>query len=131
MDRESLRVHASRQRRWPAALPDQRDGAVYGYQIIREIERRSQGYLTVQGRDDLSCPPQAGEPGAHPGEWSELPNGQQRRCYSITEKGRKELKSGYEAWEGIPNALNLISSHRGLKRGWGKRDVARGWELSA
>ena len=80
----------------------------YGYQIIKEIEMRSRGYLTFKEGTIYPALHKLENQGLIHGEWSELPNGQQRRCYRITEKGRKELEERIRAWEGFQNAVNLI-----------------------
>src|SRR4030043_445446 len=60
----------------------------YGYQIVKELEKRSNGYFQFKEgtlypalhrleRDDLIT-----------GKWQILPNGQQRRYYYITENGQ-------------------------------------------
>lgn len=83
-------------------------GQSYGYEIIREIERRSQGYLRFKEGTIYPALHKLENLGLIHGEWSELPNGQQRRCYRITERGRKELSERIQAWEGFQNAVNLI-----------------------
>lgn len=80
----------------------------YGYQLIKEIERRSRGYLRFKEGTIYPALHKLENQGLIAGEWSELPNGQQRRCYHITEKGIKALNERIEAWEGFSNAVNLI-----------------------
>ena len=80
----------------------------YGYQIIKEIERRSQGYLRFKEGTIYPALHKLENQGLISGEWIELPNGQQRRCYRITDKGKNALDERLKAWEGFSNALNLI-----------------------
>jgi PadR family transcriptional regulator, regulatory protein PadR len=80
----------------------------YGYQIIREIEKRSEGYLRFKEGTVYPALHKLENQGLIYGEWSELPNGQQRRCYRITDKGRNELDERIRAWVGFQNAVNLI-----------------------
>ena len=80
----------------------------YGYQIIKEIEKRSRGYLRFKEGTIYPALHKLENQGLIHGEWSELPSGQQRRCYRITEKGRNVLSERLQAWEGFSNAVNLI-----------------------
>ncbi len=80
----------------------------YGYRIIREIEQRSQGYLRFKEGTIYPALHKLENQGLISGEWTELSNGQQRRCYRITDKGKKALDQRLRAWEGFSNALNLI-----------------------
>jgi len=84
------------------------EGQSYGYQIIKEIERRSRGYLRFKEGTIYPALHKLENQGLIEGEWSELPNGQQRRCYRITEKGRKALDERIQAWEGFSTAVNRI-----------------------
>jgi PadR family transcriptional regulator PadR len=80
----------------------------YGYHIIKDIEKRSQGYLRFKEGTIYPALHKLENQGLISGEWTELPNGQQRRCYRITERGKKALEERLNAWEGFSNALNLI-----------------------
>jgi DNA-binding PadR family transcriptional regulator len=84
------------------------EGQSYGYQIIKEIEKRSRGYLRFREGTIYPALHKLENQGLIHGEWSELPSGQQRRCYRITEKGRNVLSERLQAWEGFSNAVNLI-----------------------
>ncbi len=54
---------------------------MYGYQIIKELEKRSEGYL---------------------------PNGQERRYYTITEKGIRDYSQRLEDWKSFARAINAV-----------------------
>lgn len=80
----------------------------YGYQIIKEIQKRSNGYLRFKEGTIYPALHKLENQGLIEGQWTELPSRQQRRCYRITEKGRKALAERMKAWEGFSNAVNLI-----------------------
>ena len=81
---------------------------MYGYQIIKELEKRSGGYFKFKEgtlypalhrleRDNLilSC-------------WERLSGGQERRYYHITDKGHLVLDAKMEEWQGFSQAVNLV-----------------------
>ncbi|MCD6568479.1 MAG: helix-turn-helix transcriptional regulator [Dehalococcoidia bacterium] len=81
---------------------------MYGYQIIKELERRSNGYFRFREgtlypalhrleRDELVR-----------GEWQLLPNGQQRRYYSITPSGQEALAKRLTIWQDFSSAVKAI-----------------------
>ncbi len=80
----------------------------YGYQLIKEIENRSKGYF--QFREGTVYPDlhQLESDGFIQGKWRELPNGQERRYYTITEKGKQALDKKMAAWRGFTTAVDLV-----------------------
>ncbi len=80
----------------------------YGYRLIKEIERRSEGYFQFKEGTVYPALHRLEKEGLIQGEWQELPNGQERRYYRITEKGKQVLKDKMGAWQGFSTAVNLI-----------------------
>ena len=81
--------------------------AMYGYQLVKEMDSRSSGYFRFKEgtlypalhrleRDDLIA-----------GKWQSSASGQDRRYYYITEKGRTKLDSMLEAWNLFTRAEDL------------------------
>lgn len=87
---------------------------MYGYEIIQELERRSQGYFTFKEgllypalheleRDELVS-----------SQWQETAQGRRRRYYSLTERGRAALQPAVEEWTTFAaNLLGLLRPARG------------------
>lgn len=80
----------------------------YGYQLIKEIERRSEGYFQFKEGTVYPTLHKLENEGFIQGEWQELSNGQQRRYYRITERGKEVLGEKITAWQGFTAAVSLI-----------------------
>jgi DNA-binding PadR family transcriptional regulator len=64
---------------------------MYGYQIIRELESRSQGYFRFKEGTLYPVLHRLEQSGLVRGQWQTLPSGRQRKYYQITEKGLATL----------------------------------------
>jgi len=84
----------------------------YGYQLIKEIERRSQNYFQFKEGTVYPALHRLENDGLIQGEWQELPNKQERRYYRITEKGRQVLREKMAAWQVFTTAVNLVFNPR-------------------
>lgn len=82
--------------------------STYGYQLIKEIERRSQNYFQFKEGTVYPALHRLENDGLIHGEWQELPSKQERRYYRITEKGRQVLREKMAAWQGFTTAVNLV-----------------------
>jgi len=80
----------------------------YGYQIIKELEKRSNGYF--QFKEGTLYPAlhrlERGE--LIKGRWQKLPNGQERRYYYITRKGQQALAKRLAVWRDFSTAVQSI-----------------------
>ena len=81
---------------------------MYGYQIIKEIERRSQGYFKFKEGTLYPALHRLEGAGLITGKWQMLPSGRQRRYYHITDKGRSILIEKRDQWRDFLAAMNLI-----------------------
>jgi len=81
---------------------------MYGYQIIKELEKRSQGYFKFKEGTLYPALHRLEKAGLIRGEWQTLPNGRQRRYYHITEKGLNSLVAKRGQWLDFITAMNLI-----------------------
>ncbi len=93
------------------------DQPMYGYQIIKELERRSQGYFKFKEGTLYPALHRLENSGLVEGRWQVLPNGQQRKYYKITAKGRQSLVEKRSDWNDFFNAMNLIIQHQGINQG--------------
>ena len=81
---------------------------MYGYQIIKELERRSQGYFKFKEGTLYPALHRLERGGLIRGKWQMLPNGQQRKYYHITDKGLLSLAEKRNQWQDFLVAMNLI-----------------------
>jgi PadR family transcriptional regulator PadR len=81
---------------------------MYGYQIIKELERKSQGYFRFKEGTLYPALHRLEQASLIEGKWQMLPNGRQRRYYHITEKGLHSLETKRSQWLDFLAAMNLI-----------------------
>lgn len=81
---------------------------MYGYQILRELERKSQGYFKFQEGTLYPALHRLEKAGLITGRWQMLPSGRQRRYYFITDKGQQRLAVSMSQWRDFLTAMNLI-----------------------
>lgn len=83
-------------------------GQAYGYKLIKEIERRSQGYFRFREGTVYPALRKLENEGLIQGEWRKFENGQERRYYTITAAGREFLAKKLEMWRSFSSAMALI-----------------------
>ena len=81
---------------------------MYGYQIIKELERRSQGYFKFKEGTLYPALHPLERTGLIIGKWQMLPSGRQRKYYHITDKGLSTLVEKRSQWQDFLAAMNLI-----------------------
>ncbi len=81
---------------------------MYGYQIIKELENRSQGYFRFKEGTLYPALHRLEKNGMIQGTWQILPSGQQRKYYHITERGVGLLDEKRSSWDEFLRAMNLI-----------------------
>jgi DNA-binding PadR family transcriptional regulator len=81
---------------------------IYGYEIIRELKRRSQGYFEFKEGTLYPALHRLENAGLVAGKWELLTNGRQRRYYHITAQGRARLEDERNRWLDFLKAMNLI-----------------------
>jgi PadR family transcriptional regulator PadR len=81
---------------------------MYGYLIIKELDRRSQGYFKFKEGTLYPALHRLEKAGLIRGEWQVLPSGRQRRYYHITAKGLNGLVTTRSQWRDFLVAVNLI-----------------------
>ena len=83
-------------------------GDTYGYRLIKEIEERSQGYFRFREGTVYPALRKLESDGLIHGEWKKLPNGQERRYYTMTDAGRALLAKKLDMWQSFASAMALI-----------------------
>jgi len=81
---------------------------MYGYQIIKELDARSQGYFKFKEGTLYPALHRLENSGLIEGKWQVLPTGQSRKYYCLTEKGLSSLAEKKSNWHEFFNAMNLI-----------------------
>jgi PadR family transcriptional regulator, regulatory protein PadR len=81
---------------------------MYGYQIVKELEARSQGYFKFKEGTLYPALHRLEKSGLISSQWEPLPNGRQRRNYTITAKGRAKLAQEKSQWLDFFNAVTLV-----------------------
>src|SRR4030042_3136778 len=71
---------------------------MYGYQIVKELEVRSQGYFKFKEGTLYPALHRLERSGLISSQWQMLPNGRQRRYYNITAKGQESLSVERTQW---------------------------------
>ncbi|MCI0437785.1 MAG: helix-turn-helix transcriptional regulator [Chloroflexi bacterium] len=85
------------------------DEAMYGYQLVKEMDRRSSGYFRFKEGTLYPALHRLERDGMIEGRWETSPTGQNRRYYHITAKGRTRLESMLEEWNMFTKAVNLVA----------------------
>ena len=81
---------------------------MYGYQIIKELGKRSNGYFQFKEGTIYPALHRLEKAGLVQGKWQQLPGGQERRYYYITQKGQKALAERLTVWQDFATAVALI-----------------------
>ena len=85
------------------------DEPMYGYQLVKEMEKRSSGYFRFKEGTLYPALHRLEADGLVEGRWDLSPNGQNRRYYHSTDKGRPKLASMLEEWNLFTRAMNLVA----------------------
>jgi DNA-binding PadR family transcriptional regulator len=84
------------------------DRPMYGYEIIQELEARSQGYF--QFKEGLIYPRlhELERQGFLRSEWQGQEGTRRRKFYTITDKGRRRLEEELQGWQDFAQNVNLL-----------------------
>jgi PadR family transcriptional regulator PadR len=83
-------------------------GPTYGYQIIKELEKRSNGYFQFKEGTLYPALHRLERSKLIKGRWQRLPNGQERRYYHITRSGQQALAKRLAVWRDFSAAVQSI-----------------------
>ncbi len=81
---------------------------MYGYQIIKELEDKSQGYFKYKEGTLYPALHRLEKANLLAGKWEATSGGRQRRYYHITEKGSRILTERRVQWLDFLSAMNMI-----------------------
>lgn len=85
---------------------------MYGYQIIKVLEQRSQGYFKFREGTLYPALHRMEKGGLVEGRWRPAPGGQDRRYYYLTAQGARALEAKTAEWHGFSTAINLVIAPR-------------------
>lgn len=88
------------------SLLEQKD--MYGYELIRELERQSQEVFCLKEGTLYPLLHTLEQQGAVSSDLRTADNGRERRYYHITSSGRKLLKEQLKEWNTYQNAVNQV-----------------------
>jgi PadR family transcriptional regulator, regulatory protein PadR len=80
-------------------------GRMYGYQIMRELEERSDGYFTMTAALLYPALHQLEQDGLVSSQWEDGQGRRQRKYYTITQEGTNALASSRSEWERFIGSL--------------------------
>jgi DNA-binding PadR family transcriptional regulator len=83
-------------------------GENYGYQIIKEVERLSEG--EIQWTDAMLYPVlhRMEKDNLIRSNWVKRDNGRKRKYYQITEDGLKALKKEQQQWKNVDQVMRML-----------------------
>ena len=81
---------------------------MYGYQIIKDLEEKSQGYFRYKEGTLYPALHRLEKAGLLEGKWEATSGGRQRRYYHITDKGSRILVEKRAQWLNFLSAMNTI-----------------------
>jgi len=81
---------------------------MYGYQILKELEGRSQGYFKFKEGTLYPVLHRLERAGLILGRWQTIPSGRRRKYYHITDKGLAVVLERRGQWQDFLTAMDLI-----------------------
>ncbi len=82
--------------------------AMYGYQIVKEVDQRSSGYFAFKEGTLYPALHRLEKAKLVEGRWEDTPNNVRRRYYLITAKGQEALVDRLSEWQRFTNAMDSI-----------------------
>jgi DNA-binding PadR family transcriptional regulator len=85
------------------------DGEKYGYQVVRELENRSEGFFRLKEGTLYPILHRLESQGLLSARWQTMPNGSERRYYALTGAGRRMLSAKLTEWERFVQAVSRVT----------------------
>ena len=82
--------------------------AMYGYQIVKEVDERSSGYFAFKEGTLYPALHRLEKAKLIEGRWEDTPNNVRRRYYRINAKGQEALADRLSEWQRFTNAMDSI-----------------------
>lgn len=81
---------------------------MYGYQIIKELEKRTTGYFKFKGGTIYPALQRLEMKGLIKGRWQQTTERQKRKYYQVTEKGHRFLVNRLAEWKEFSTAVSML-----------------------
>jgi len=81
---------------------------MYGYQIVKELERRAGDYLKFKNGTVYPALVRLEKRGLVVSKWRQITAGRGRRYYQITEKGRRFLAEHSKLWQNLYSVVGRL-----------------------
>lgn len=82
---------------------------MYGYQIVKELQARSEGYFDLEQGTLYPALHRLEKDGLVSSQWEVVEDGPSRKYYTITEAGQSELTQSVQQWTDFSrNLLKLL-----------------------
>jgi PadR family transcriptional regulator PadR len=78
---------------------------MYGYQIVKELQARSEGYFDLEQGTLYPALHRLEKDGLVDSQWEVVEDGPSRKYYHITESGRAELEQSAQQWSDFSRHL--------------------------
>lgn len=91
------------------------EGEKYGYQVVKELERRSEGFFRLKEGTLYPILHRLEKQGLLVGRWATMPNGSERRYYGLTSKGEAVLSDKLTEWETFVRAVGRVTGSLALE----------------
>ncbi len=86
---------------------------MYGYQIVKELKRRSKGYFAFKEGTLYPALHRMEKDDLLRGEWQVVEKGPSRKYYHLTEEGRRVLTDSSREWSVFSRRLLTILGEHG------------------
>ena len=81
------------------------DESMYGYQMVRELQARSEGYFEMEQGTLYPALHRLERDGLVRSEWQIIGEGSPRKYYNITDEGRATLRESAAQWVDFSHSL--------------------------
>lgn len=81
----------------------------YGYQVVKELERRSEGFFALKEGTLYPILHRLADQGLLSARWQTMPNGSERRYYALTTKGERALSDKLTEWQSFVRAVSRVT----------------------
>jgi PadR family transcriptional regulator PadR len=84
-------------------------GEKYGYQVVKDLERRSDGFFAFKEGTLYPILHRLEKQGLLQARWQTMPNGSERRYYSLTARGQRSLADKLDEWQTFVHAMGRVT----------------------
>ncbi len=85
------------------------EGEKYGYQVVKELERRSEGFFCLKEGTLYPILHRLEKQGLLAARWESMPSGSERRYYSLTARGERALSDKLTEWQSFVQAVGRVT----------------------